>query len=78
MHAPPFLSRAACPPASCSRLRTLQSDRDSKEDLAKVFRLFDVDGRGYITIRELSKVAKELQESLTGAWPRGGWQPAPS
>ena len=48
----------------------MQTDRDSKEDINKVFRLFDVENRGYITIRELSKVSKELGEALTGEFAR--------
>ena len=51
----------------------MQADRDSREEINKVFRLFDVDNKGYLTIRDLSKVARELGESLTGARVRAAW-----
>lgn len=43
------------------------SDRDSKEDVAKVFQLFDADGKGTISLRDLKRVAKELGETMTEA-----------
>ena len=43
------------------------SDRDSKEDIAKVFSLFDADNKGSITLRDLKRVAKELGETMTEA-----------
>jgi len=42
-----------------------QTDRDSREDINKVFRLFDAEGRGYITVKEVARVARELGEGLT-------------
>lgn len=45
----------------------VQSDRDSKEDVAKVFALFDTEGRGRIGLRDLKRVAKELGETMTEA-----------
>ena len=42
-------------------------DSDSREDINKVFSLFDVDGKGRITLRDLKRVAKELGETLTDA-----------
>ena len=41
------------------------SDRDTREDINKVFRLFDDDGTGTITIRNLRRVARELGENMT-------------
>merc|ERR1712061_455646 len=41
------------------------SDRDTREDINKVFRLFDDDGTGNITIRNLRRVARELGETMT-------------
>lgn len=46
----------------------LQSDKDSKEDLQKVFALFDDDQSGKITLRNLKRVAKELGEQISGAF----------
>ncbi|CAD7966769.1 unnamed protein product [Amoebophrya sp. A120] len=40
-------------------------ERDTREDIAKVFRLFDDDHTGYLTVKNLARVAKELGEALT-------------
>lgn len=44
-----------------------QSDKDTREDIMKVFNLFDDDGSGRISLRNLKRVAKELGETMTGA-----------
>ena len=36
------------------------SEKDTIEDITKVFRLFNDDGTGNITLRNLRRVAKEL------------------
>ena len=41
------------------------SDKDTREDIQKVFRLFDDDTSGSITLRNLRRVAKELGETMT-------------
>ena len=41
------------------------SDKDTREDIAKGFRLFDDDTSGSITLRNLRRVAKELGETMT-------------
>ena len=41
------------------------SDKDTKEDINNVFRLFDDDKTGYISIKNLRRVAKELGETMT-------------
>ncbi len=41
------------------------SDKDTKEDITKVFRLFDDDGTSNITLRNLRRDAKELGETMT-------------
>ena len=43
------------------------SDKDSREDIHKVFNLFDDDGTGQISLRNLKRVAKELGETMTDA-----------
>ncbi len=43
----------------------VQSDSENKDDIAKVFRLFDEDETGRITIANLRRVAKELGETVT-------------
>ena len=43
------------------------SDKDSREDINKVFNLFDDDGTGKISLHNLKRVAKELGETMTEA-----------
>ena len=45
----------------------LQSDKDSREDIQKVFNLFDDDQSGKITLKNLKRVARELGETMTDA-----------
>jgi len=40
-------------------------ERDSKEEIMKVFQLFDEDNTGFITFRNLKKICSELGENLT-------------
>ena len=40
------------------------SEKDSKEDIKKVFKLFDEDSKGYITIANLKKISKDLGEGM--------------
>jgi len=42
-------------------------ERDSREDIAKVFKLFDIEYTGQITERTLTRIASELGEALTSA-----------
>jgi centrin-1 len=40
-------------------------DESSKEEIKKLFNLFDVDNSGFIELRNLKKIARELGESLS-------------
>ena len=40
------------------------SDKDSKEDIERVFKLFDDEKTGLISIKNLRRVAKELGETM--------------
>lgn len=40
-------------------------DKDSKEDILKVFQLFDENSNGHITLESLKRVARELGEDMS-------------
>ncbi|TFJ88573.1 hypothetical protein NSK_000147 [Nannochloropsis salina CCMP1776] len=43
------------------------SDKESKEDIEKVFNMFDDKGKGSISFKDLKRVAKELGENMSDA-----------
>ena len=47
------------------RGRDEKDDRDSREEIAKVFALFDVEGKNTITVKDIARVAKDLGERLS-------------
>lgn len=40
------------------------SENDTKDDIKKVFKLFDEEGNGFVSVQDLKRVAKELQENM--------------
>merc|ERR1719479_75807 len=46
-------------------MTTKMSEKDSREEILKAFRLFDDDETGYITLKNLRRVAKEIGENMT-------------
>jgi len=43
------------------------SGGQSREDMAKIFNLFDVEKTGYISLNQLKRVARELGETMSDA-----------
>jgi len=47
-------------------LMTLRlSEHDSREEIMKIFRLFDEDGNGTLSVSDLQRIAKDLGENMT-------------
>ena len=49
----------------CELMASRMSEKGSREEVMKVFKLFDDDGTGKVTFRDLKRVAQELGEGLT-------------
>ena len=61
-----LVAPARSPRPGCQFLEMMtarMTDKDSREDILKVFALFDAEGKGRITLRDLKRVAKELGDS---------------
>ena len=42
-----------------------KEEKDTKEEIDKIFRLFDTNGNGFIEVKDVQRVCKELGERLT-------------
>ena len=49
----------------CELLASRMSEKGTREEVMKVFKLFDDDGSGKVTFRDLKRVSQELGETLT-------------
>merc|ERR1719453_571893 len=47
-----------------SMMTATMGEKDSREDIEKVFKLFDDDGTSKITFKNLARVAEELGETI--------------
>mmetsp|Transcript_1610 Transcript_1610/g.1993 ORF Transcript_1610/g.1993 Transcript_1610/m.1993 type:complete len:159 (-) Transcript_1610:106-582(-) len=52
-------------PAFLDMMTAKISDTDSRDDIMKVFQLFDEEDKGYITVDNLKNVTRELGENMT-------------
>ena len=61
---PPHPSLLLISHASFARLAAQKiAERDPLEEIGRAFELFDVNGKGYIDVEDLRRVAKELGET---------------
>ena len=58
-------------------MTTKMSEKDSREEILKAFRLFDDEEKGKISFRNLKRVAKELGENMTDEEVRAAPPPPP-
>jgi hypothetical protein len=58
-------ARPAPATAVLDMMTAKMSEKDSREEILKAFRLFDDDEKGKISFRNLKRVAKELGETMT-------------
>ena len=52
-------------PEFITMMTAKMSDSDSREEIEKVFKMFDVDNKGKIDIKDFKRICKELGENMT-------------